>query len=270
MVIFRQMKHIGDAESMDDGKRVQSIDRAVMMLKLFSETTRELKLTEIAERLDLHKSTTFGILSTLKYNGLISQNEDNQKYSLGTYLLELSNTLVNSMDIRAIAYMILNNLRNTLEETVHLGMIENFEVIYIDKQESTQSMRIFTTIGARNPAYCTGIGKAMMAYMDQEYLKTKLPDALERFTEKTIVDKAQLLAQFSEIRKNGYAMDDEERIEGLTCVAAPIFDHMGKVKYAISVSGPSVRMSDKKIQETIRLVKKSAQEISEKLGYNQK
>lgn len=255
---------------MDDGKRVQSIDRAVMMLKLFSETTRELKLTEIAERLDLHKSTTFGILNTLKYHGLISQNEDNQKYSLGTYLLELGNILVNSMDIRGIASTILNNIRNSLEETVHLGMIENFEVVYIDKQESTQSMRIFTTIGARNPAHCTGIGKAMMAYMDQEYLKSKLPEILERFTEKTIVNKIKLLEQFEEIRKNGYALDEEERIEGLTCVAAPIFDHLGKVKYAISVSGPSVRMSDEKIQEAILLVKKSAREISGKLGYIQR
>lgn len=252
---------------MEVGKRVQAIDRAMMILELFSDTTRELKLTEIAEQLDLHKSTAFGILNTLKYHGLISQNDENQKYCLGIRLVELGNLVINSMDIHHIASPLLSEIRNTIEETVHLGMLEGLEVIYIDKQESFQSMRIFTTIGTRNPAYCTGVGKAMLAYLDPELVNSKLPNELKAFTSQTITSKLALLENLSEIRKNGFAMDHEERIEGLTCVAAPIFDHTGQVRYAISVSGPTIRMTDEKIQETIQLLKKASSDISSKLGY---
>jgi DNA-binding IclR family transcriptional regulator len=252
---------------MDNGKRVQAIDRAAMILKLFSENTRELKLTEISEQLDLHKSTTFGILNTLKYHGLIRQNEENQKYCLGTYLLELGNLVLNSMDIHQIASPVLSELRNSIEETVHLGMLDGLEVIYIDKQESYQSMRIFTTIGTRNPAYCTGVGKAMLAFQDPEIIQHKLPDELRAFTKYTITSKEALMQNLKEVKVNGYAMDFEERIEGLTCVAAPIFDYMGQVRYAISVSGPTIRMTEEKIEKTIGILRSAADEISKKLGY---
>ena len=252
---------------MEDGKRVQSIDRAVMMLKLFSDTTKELKLTEIAEQLDLHKSTTFGILNTLKYHGLIRQNEENQKYSLGIYLLELGNLVINSLDIHQIASPLLNNIRNSIEETVHLGMLDGSEVIYIDKQESYQSMRIFTTIGTRNPAYCTGVGKAMLAFQRPEAIDSVLSNELKAFTQHTITSKSDLLKEMEEIRECGYAMDHEERIDGLTCVATPIFDYTGQARYAISVSGPTLRMTDEKILAAIEILKRASSEISAKMGF---
>jgi DNA-binding IclR family transcriptional regulator len=253
----------------DNSKRVQAIDRAVMILKCFSEKRRELKLSDIADELGLNKSTVHGIISTLKYHGLINQNEENQKYRLGLYLLELGETITNSMDIREIASPIIKDICSKIEETVHLGSLDNTDVVYIDKQESNQSMRIFTTIGTRNPAYCTGIGKAMLAYADPEILMGNLPEKLEKFTNKTITDRAELLKELESIREKGYSMDNEERIEGLTCVASPVFDHSGKAKYSISVSGPSIRMTKEKIEETIKLVKEAAKEISNRLGYRE-
>lgn len=252
---------------MDSSKRVQAIDRAVMILKCFSEKRRELKLSDISDELGLNKSTVHGIISTLKYHGLIDQNEENQKYRLGLYILELGDILINSMDIRKVASPIIKDICSRIEETVHLGALDNMDVVYIDKQESNQSMRIFTTIGTRNPAYCTGIGKAMLAYVDPEILMQQLPEKLDKFTKNTINEKAELLKELESIREKGYAMDNEERIDGLTCVASPVFDHTGKAKYSISVSGPTIRMTKERIEETVRLVRESAAEISSRLGY---
>lgn len=247
--------------------RVQAIDRAVMILRCFSEKKRELRLSDISGELDLNKSTVHGILSTLKYHGLIDQDEETQKYRLGLGLIELGSIVMNSMDVREIAEPFIRDIRDRLQETIHLGTLDKSEVVYIDKQESNQSMRITTTIGARKPAYCTALGKAMLAYLPPEILTELLPEQLPKFTPTTITDKSQLLEELSKIRKNGYSFDNEENIEGLKCVGAPIFDHTGNARYGISVSGPAIRMTQDKITEAITILTAAAKEISYRLGY---
>lgn len=252
---------------MDRTGRIQAIDRAIMILKCFSEKTPELKLSEIVEELDLNKSTVHGIISTLKYHGLIEQDEETQKYRLGVYLMELGDLVSKTIDVVNIARPYIVNLCNQVEETVHLGSLDKLEVIYIDKVESTQSMRIFTARGARNPGYCTGIGKAMLAYANNEILDALKQSELIGYTPNTITDKQKLIDEFENIRKLGYAIDNEEKNIGLTCVAAPIFNYSGEAKYGISISGPTARMTDEKINNIINLVKDATKEISFKLGY---
>lgn len=254
---------------MNSTGRVQSIDRAIAVLKCFSENTRELKLSDISDHLDLNKSTVHGIISTLKFHGFINQDEETQKYRLGLALMELGTIVINSFDIRSIVAPVINDICNQVQETVHLGTLDNIEVVYIEKKESSHSMRIFTNIGARQPAYCTGIGKAMIAYLEPDALIALLPEEIKKFTPKTITDKIELTRELSKVKKNGYAIDDEENSEGLKCVGAPIFDHTGKAKYAISVSGPTIRMTEDKIQETIKLLTNATKEISHKLGYRE-
>lgn len=249
--------------------RIQAIDRAIMVLNCFSEDRKELRLSEISDMLDINKSTVHGIITTLKYHGLITQDEETQKYRLGLYLMKLGDIVSQSLDIGSITSPVIEDVCKELQETVHIGTLDDMEVVYINKQESTQSMRIFTTIGARNPAYATGVGKIMLAYIDKEILLNKLPNKFNPITPKTITDKLELLKDLNEIKAKGYALDDEENVIGLTCVAAPIFDHLGKAKYGISVSGPTIRMTDKKIGETIKIVKEAAIEISYRLGFKE-
>lgn len=249
--------------------RIQAIDRAVMILRLFSEKRRELRLSDIASDLGLNKSTVYGILSTLKYHGLIDQDEESQKYRLGLGLLELGSIVKNSMDIREIAEPLIKEICDQVQETVHLGTLDKLEVVYIDKQESNQSMRIFTNVGARKPAYCTAVGKAMLAYLPQDVLMELLPDEMPKFTPKTFGTKSELMKELSKIRENGYAVDDEEYNEGLKCVGAPIFDHAGNAKYAVSVSGPAIRMTTDKVKEAINIVTAAAKEISHRLGFRE-
>lgn len=254
---------------MDSKGRVQSIDRAVGIMKLFNEDRRELKLSEISDYLDLNKSTVHGIISTLKYHGLIDQDEETQKYRLGLFNMSLGELVQKSLDIRAITSPIIDVVSQKLNETVHIGTLDEMDVVYIDKKESNQSMRIFTNIGARNPAYCTGVGKAMLAYKDEDLIRKMLPEKLEALTPKTITDKSRLTNELAKIREQGYSFDDEENNIGLTCVAAPIFDYSRKAKYGISVSGPTIRMTNEKIEEAIVVVKAAAKEISYKLGYKE-
>lgn len=128
-------------------------------------------------------------------------------------------------------------------------------------------MRIFTTIGSRMPAYCTGVGKAMLAYMDAETLNSLIPESMEAITPHTITDKEAFLKHLKDIRSKGYAIDNEESSIGLRCIAAPIFDQNGDPKYAISISGPTVRMTEERIEDIIRAIKDSARKISNRLGY---
>jgi DNA-binding IclR family transcriptional regulator len=247
--------------------RVQAIDRAIMVLDCFTERKPQLRLSEITEILDINKSTLHGIISTLKYHGLIDQDDLTQEYRLGLKHIEYGQRVLDSMNISRIAKPIIERVCDELEETVHIGTLDDEEVVYIEKKESQQSMRIFTTIGARNPAHTTGVGKAMMAYLDEEELSNILPEVLVKLTPKTITDRNQLKFELSQIRLRGFAYDNEENNLGLSCVAAPIFDYTGKAVYGISVSGPTMRMNSDKITRASRIVKEAADEISRKLGY---
>ena len=247
--------------------KVQSVDKALNIMKLLAEKGQDMKLTEIAEELDINKSTLHGLMSTLRFHGFVDQDDDTQKYKLGIYLIQLGELAAKSLDIIKLTSPTIDQVSKRLEETVHIGQLDGRDVIYVNKKESEQSMRIYTTIGTRNLAHCTGVGKAIMAFKVDENFINSIPDKLEAITAKTITSKKKLLKDFEQIRERGYAFDDEENNVGLTCVAAPIFDHSGKVRYGISVSGPTIRMTDGKIQETIKVVKEAALEISRKLGY---
>ena len=249
-------------------KPVQSIERAISILRCFTVRKPELKLSEIAEMVDLNISTVHGIVMTLKQNGFLEQSEGYQKYRLGYTLIELGDRAANSLDIMKLAPEIIESLSRIIEETVHIAVLDQMEVIYILKEESTQSMRIYTAIGSRNPAHCTGVGKAMLAYLSPETLEAIIPEKMDRYTPNTITLKSELLKELATIRENGYSFDNEEIINGLTCVAAPVFDHTGKARYAVSISGPTLRMTKEKIRESIVQIKQTARELSLKLGYH--
>lgn len=252
---------------MDSFGKVQSVEKALLIIKLLANKGRDMKLTEISEELDINKSTLHGLIRTLKYHGFIDQDPKTQKYGLGLYLIELGDITEKSLDIIQITSPIIEEVSNALQETVHIAKLDNFEVVYVDKKESNQSMRIYTSIGSRNPAYSTGVGKSMLAYLDENTLNTLIPDKMVSFTPNTITNKKEFIDSLKAIRKDGFALDNEEYSIGLKCVAAPIFNHEGNAVYSISVSGPTVRMNEEKVKISIDLIKAAASEISRKIGY---
>nr|WP_312577838.1 IclR family transcriptional regulator [Sedimentibacter sp.] len=246
---------------------VQSVDRAISILKCFSEGRRELKLSEIADELGLNKSTVHGIINTLKHHGLIDQDEKTQKYRLGIYLIGLGELVVRSIDDRAIGYPIIEEMCRKLKETIHVGVLDCTDIVYIDKKECDNSIKISTKIGSRHPAYCTADGKVMLAYLDLNKQMRIIPDSIPKFTPNTITDKSDIIKELAKIKEKGYAIDNEEYETGLVCVAAPVFDHSGAVKYGISITGPTIRMTEEKIVEIIDVLKEAAHKISVEIGY---
>ncbi|WP_335443458.1 IclR family transcriptional regulator [Neobacillus drentensis] len=247
---------------------IQSIERAADVLELFLASNQELSVKEISEKLGLSKSTIHGIIKTLEYRGYLQQNPDDLKYKLGLKLFELGNKVSNQFDIGNIARPIMKELVESLMETVHLVVFERGEVIYIEKLDGPRSLRIYSQIGKRAPIHCTGVGKSILAFQEEEEIERLLANEdLEPFTEYTLTDKAEIKKQLQTIREQGYSVDDEEIELGLKCVAAPIFNHQGKVIAAISCASPKMRLTEDKQAEVIEEIKQAALVISTNMGF---
>ncbi len=253
---------------MESGSRIQSVARALAILNVLAEARTELALHEIAERMGLAKSTVHGLISTLKDFGYIEQCAFTYKYKLGLRLFEVGSIVALGWDVRTVAAPYIQKLLEEMRETVHLVILDKHEVLYIDKRETTESLRIASQVGMRLPAHCTGVGKTIMAYLDHEESQEIITKkGLPRFTRNTITDPLTLEAELGRIREQGYAIDNQEIMDSLKCVAAPIRNQSGKVISAISISGPISRMQGERFQKAIDLVVRTGNTISEKLGY---
>lgn len=246
-------------------KTIQSVDRAIKIIKCFDHFD-ELGITEISKLLGLHKSTTFGIVSTLYANGILDKNENTGKYKLGLELYRLG-TKVN-LSLRSIVLPYLEHLVEIYEETANLVVMQDLSVVYLEKVESSHSMRISTSVGGRKPLYCTAVGKAILAYLPPDELQRKL-DRIEfvKFTDNTITSKEDLIKALIEIKQRGYAEDNEELEIGLCCISAPILNQYSYPIGAISVSGPKSRMNTEVNAKISKTLVGFTMEISKKLGY---
>lgn len=246
-------------------KVIQSVNRAIQILQCF-ESNEELGVTEISKLIGLHKSTTFGLISTLEANKLLEKNEATGRYRLGLELFRLG-TKVNA-NLRRVAVPYLEKLVRLYQETVNLVVMDDTSVIYLEKVESTHSMRISTVVGGRKPLYCTAVGKAILSGLPmEEVLRILDRTDFVKFTEKTIWDRKTLLNHLELARKAGYTEESEELEIGLSCIAAPIFNHLGNAFAAISISGPTPRMDVGFRKEISENLIGFTQEISRKMGY---
>lgn len=247
---------------------IQSIVRSIDILNCF-EDSEELGVTEISHKVGLHKSTVFNIITTLEKCHFLEKSLNSGKYRLGTELFRLG-TKVNS-SMRKIAQPYLERLASEFKETVNLVIRDGNYVIYIEKIESPHSMRISTMVGGRLPINATAVGKAILSGLTDDELAKSLDElSFVRFTESTICDKNDLMNYLSKVRLVRYAEDVEEVEIGLTCVAAPIFDHTGKAIAAISVSGPTSRMVQPFREQIARELIEVTRELSNKFGYEVK
>ncbi|WP_066072167.1 IclR family transcriptional regulator [Neobacillus soli] len=250
---------------------IQSIERAADILELFLDFDQELSVKDISVKLGLSKSTVHGLIKTLEYRGYLQQNKDDLKYRLGLKLFELGNRVSHQFDLGKIARPIIKELVDELKETVHLVVFERGEVIYIEKLDGPRALRIYSQVGKRAPIHCTGVGKAILAFQEEEEIERLLSNSdLESYTEYTITDKEKLKKHLLLIREQGYSIDDEEIELGLKCVAAPVFDHHGQVIAAISCAAPKVRMDNLRLSEVSKQIQLAAASISQTMGYKTK
>lgn len=247
--------------------RVQVLERAIHILQALADDPRELGAAEIAERLSLHKSTIHRLLMVLDQHGLIRRT-DAGKYTLGLKLFELGSRAVKGVRLREQAQPYLERLTRQTGETAHICVLDRGEMLSIAHAEGARSLRMPATVGRRTPAYCSAVGKAMLAFLPQATVDTVLAAHPPRaFTDKTVVTRAALLADLHQVRMRGYAVDNEEIEKGLRCVGAPVRDYSGQVVAAISVAGPAFRITRSRVPAVAQEVLAATCKLSAELGY---
>lgn len=246
---------------------VKSVARALDMIEIIGSSKQGLGVTEISKQVDINKSSVFRTLATLSQYGYVEQNEETGKYRIGYKFLDISSRLLDSLDIRTEAQPILQELEKETNEVVHLVVYDQGEVVYIEKLEGNETLRMHSRVGKRAPVHCTSVGKAILSHLPAaDVLAAIEQKGLPPHTPHTITEKDTFLKELSSVKRNGYALDLEENESGIRCIAAPVFDHTGNVAAAVSISGPTLRMTDERLRLLRGRIIKAGRDISKRLG----
>jgi IclR family KDG regulon transcriptional repressor len=247
---------------------INSIIRASRILKCLSGPKTHFKMSELARYLSLDRSTTYRILLSLERTGFVEKDEKAGTYSLGLAAFEIGNAYLRQMDLIQVSKPIMADLAQTVQETVHLAVLSDTEIVYVDKVDSPRSLGVMSKIGQRGPVYCTALGKTLLAFQPKDEQSRIIRNIrLTPFTPRTITLKQKLLEELKGIRKEGHAIDHREIEEDVECIGAPIRNHIGDVIAALSISGPQRKIDTPQEKHFISEVVKAAVLISSKLGY---
>lgn len=247
---------------------VQSVERSLSILEALSDYEDGLGITEISEKVGLHKSTVHRLLSTLIQKGYVEQSEETNRYKLTLKLFELGSKKVGKIDVVNVAKPYLRDLMKMTNEVVHLVIRDGNEIVYVDKVESESTIRMYSRIGKRSPIYCTAVGKAMLSYMTDEQVEQIWNQSdIKKFTEKTITNLEEFKEHLKVVREKGYAIDEQENEIGIRCVGAAILNYKGEVCSAISISGSIISFTEDKIDGFAKILIEYVGKISKELGY---
>ncbi|MBI4561676.1 MAG: IclR family transcriptional regulator [Candidatus Rokubacteria bacterium] len=257
---------VAKQESSAEG--LKSLRKAMRILECFSLQKPRLSLTDIARKVGLPLSTTHRILATLRDVGIVEQGGNRDVYRLGLKLFELGSMVLANMEVHREALPFIEELSRESGETVHLGVFDGSQVVSIEKMDSPHGLASQVTIGKGAPAYCTAVGKALLAFQSDAVVNQICRKGLTPNTPQTNTDPALLRKELQRVRTSGYAVDDREHQPDVRCVAAPIRDHSGNVIASMSVSGPATRISKERIPALAVRVKAVAAKLSARLGYS--
>ena len=253
-----------------DRATVQSVDRSLDILEALAAVRDEVGILDLSKRVSLRASTVHRLLATLVLRGYARQNNPTGRYSLGPRALQLGRAYHDRSDLRAEAHPFLQRLMEASGETTNLSILDHAEAVYVDQVQSPHVVRMFAEIGRRVPLHSTGCGKLFLAYLTPAERTRLLTDnGLPADTPYTITTAEGLARELAEIRRRGYAVDNQEHDEGVRCIAAPARDHTGEVVAAISLSGPTTRMAKERLTELGKLVTTICSQLSATLGYTE-
>lgn len=265
---------IGDEGAAADGQPARrnssaSLRRALALLDYLAGAevrTSGASLAELAVGTGLNKSTVLRLLAPLEEFRLVEQDATSKHWGLGPHTAYLGQVYLERLDLRQVAHPALEELAHATGEVAHLVVLDVPEVVYIDKVESAFSVRMISRIGARQPAHSSGVGKAFLAFGPEEVVAAVVAAGLPARTPRTITDEASLRAELERIRSVGYSVDDVENEADIRCVAAPVFGAAGEVCAALSVAGPSSRVTSERVAELAVHVCRAADQVTDRLG----
>jgi DNA-binding IclR family transcriptional regulator len=247
---------------------INSIIRACNILRCLSRDKNHFRISELARQLQLDRSTTYRILLSLEKCGLAEKNNKTGEYSLGVAAFEIGNTYLRRMDFIQISKPIMTDLALKVQETVHLAVLSDTEIVYVDKVDSPRTLGVMSKIGQSAPVYCTALGKVLLAHQPKDELSSLIDRIkLKPFTQNTITSKKRLAEELKVIREKGYAVDQREYEEDVECIGAPIRNHLGDTIAALSISGPQRKMDTPLEKQYVSQVVEAAALISSKMGY---
>jgi DNA-binding IclR family transcriptional regulator len=246
---------------------VQSVKRALSILETLAQNRADLGVSDLGRALGLSKSTVHRLLATLEEGGYV-QSSSPGRYALGIKAFEVGSAVLNRMGLRKVALGPMQELADLTKETVNLALLDGLEIVYIDRIECSEPLRMDLQVGRRVPTHCSALGKAILAFLDpQESRDIMRRLSFSRYTARTIIDSEALRRELPVIREQGYSVDDEEYIEGIRCVAAPLFDYHSRPVAALSVAGPSVRLTPGRIESVAQVLVTATRSISRGLGF---
>lgn len=246
---------------------IGSLTKGLIILEIMMQCDN-VGVTEIAKELKVNKSSAYRLLVTLEERGFVKQDQISGKYSLGMKLAGFRTKILEGFDIRDIGRPFLARLTEETKESAALSMLQKDRVVVIERNLSKEPISANLYVGLVEPLHCTALGKVLLAFQPAEKQKRVIDSLnLERFTSNTITETELLEKQLDEVRKNGYAVDDEEYSMGMRCLAGPVFDSKGEVIAAIGISGPVTRLAPNMLGFYIDIIKRVSQEFSANMGY---
>ncbi|MDN3293255.1 IclR family transcriptional regulator [Streptomyces ficellus] len=251
------------------GRLVPAVTRALDILELFLAGDGTLSAPEVTRKLQLPRTTVHELLTTLAARSyLVPVPEQPGRYRLGVRTYQLGSRYAEQLDLAAEGQRVAREVAETCDETVHVAILEDTDVIYIAKVDSTHAVRMVSAAGRRLPAHCTSVGKMLLASLPQHELDARIDGReLAAMTPNSLTDPDELRAALAEIRERGIAIEHRESNPDVSCVAAPVRDSAGRVVAALSISVPMIRWSEERETELAELVAKGADDLSVSLGH---
>jgi DNA-binding IclR family transcriptional regulator len=244
----------------------QAVRHAAAVLGAFSAAEPFLGVNEIARRVGLNRSTVSRLLQTLHELGLVAWHQPTGQYRLGLRLAELAGVALAGLDTRDVAQVHLRRLNLTTRETINFAIWDTDAAVIIDHYPGLEPIKALGWVGRRHPGHCTSVGKVLLAFLDEPDRAAYLSRAVRAYTENTVTDPDQLWAELAEVRRTGLGSNRGEFQEGLSAVAAPVRDHLGRVQAAVGVAGPAYRLTEARLAELAAQVQETALAISRDLG----
>ncbi len=247
-------------------KYITSLLKAMELLRAIAESENGMGVTEISRQLNYGVSATYHVLNTLKACGVVNQDKKSKKYRIGFTLFRIAEQARKQNLLGSLAMTYLDRLREELEETTNLSVLEGINVVCVAQSENTRMLRTFTRPGVGHPFYHTGGGKLLVSFQPRESWDALIAKLrFEKYTANTILNAGDLVRELEHTRARGWGLDNEEREDGVVCVAAPVFDSNGEVAAAMSISGPANRIKHR-TDELAKKIMVVANDLSRAIG----
>jgi len=243
-----------------------SLVKAFALLEYFSTQKMQWGVRELSRHIGAHESTTYRMMATLESLDVLYKNPITEKYALGLKLYELGNRVDINASFIHLTHPQLKSVAMEIEETVHLGILKNEKVLMVDKVESSKGLRLDSTVGQLSPIHCTGIGKVLIAFGETEKNSFLSDYNFVKYTDKTILNERDFVMEIKKIKKQKFAIDDQEFEQGLICVAVPVFNQKNELVAALSAAGPSVRFKKDSLVDYVSILTKGAVAIQKNIG----